>query len=165
MLTSRFQIIQQLAELAKQRCQESVLVEEDQRIDLADPCHIHPEEGRVYKPSTLIRLTFQNVDDLKTLRREISTFVSRHTKAAEDVRAYVRQCCGEANTFKDGQMKDGSMNEIKKRISEDPKLLIRRELEGDVGYVARVCIDIGIRCGKWYIVKLREEQDPLVRTR
>lgn len=87
-----------MSELAKEKCQEAVVAEEDERVDLSHPRHLQLNEHQIYKPSRLIKLTFQNVDDLKIMKREILTYIRRHHKTTEEICLFMRQFWGESNS-------------------------------------------------------------------
>ncbi|KAF2862170.1 DNA polymeras-like protein epsilon [Piedraia hortae CBS 480.64] len=98
----------------------------------------------------LLKLEFQNVNDLLAVRRVIAPLVQRNKsrRKVEDVYADLGGGGGGVDLFDDAHLDD------KRRVA-DAGEYISDLREYDVPYHVRVAIDLDIRVGKWYEVQAK----------
>lgn len=158
----RHQIIQFVETLALERCREKVHVSFERKIDLSQPGHIQPVPDAPYRSREFIRVALVNVEDARVLRRELELRVKRYQKDIARLVTAARQEVGVTTVNGEFMSDDNSLSqrisvglrhEIQRRMDEDPFLLAADLFEVDISLVSRVCIDTGIRCGKWYRVR------------
>lgn len=160
-VVSRHQLIHSLEQLAAERCSEKVFVSLENKIDLAQPGHIQPVFEAPYRMRQLIRISFLNVEDARTFRRELESRIKRNQEFVQRLAASALQETGERAGGADrGVGKNthhrvflGLQREIQTQLDADPLSLADGLLETDIPLVSRLCIDTGIRCGKWYDVR------------
>lgn len=99
-------------------------------LDLDQPNHLSPKHR---KGRPMLKLTFNNVQQLTEVRKRISTIVHKNrARQAELAGKLILQDAQDANV--------------------DPLSTCMDMREYDVPYLVRVCTDLGIRAGAWYTV-------------
>ncbi|VDL61470.1 unnamed protein product [Hymenolepis diminuta] len=128
-----------------------VKIEAVEKEDLDMPNHLIGLKARYLK------LSFNAVDELVRVRREIASRVKRNKEVQSDKSTYT-DMLGEH--FQDFNELGTTNAQPKTRTVKDPFDYLTDLREYDVPYLMRVSIDLGIFAAHWYTVKCRPGQLP-----
>ncbi|VDK32832.1 unnamed protein product [Taenia asiatica] len=131
-----------------------IRIEVVEKEDLDMPNHLIGLKARYLK------LSFQCVDELVRVRKEIASHVKRNKEVCNDQSTYT-DMLGEH--FQDSNEGGSSGVQMKGRTMKDAYDYLVDIRESDVPYLMRVSIDLDIFVAHWYTVKCRPGQLPEFR--
>jgi DNA polymerase elongation subunit (family B) len=117
-----------------------------------------------------LKVTFTTVQDCENLRRELAPRIQKNKKKVSSFVSEAMQESGDIaiqDTFHNSSTYSsktfiGFRQMLQNYLDEDPFFLAEDILEHDVPLVSRVCIDMNIRCGKWYDITIHPHEQPQV---
>ena len=104
--------------------------------DLDKPNHLSPSNRR---GRPMLKLSFDTVSQLSDVRNQIRDLIDKNVQR------------GPVNTFESSLAVNSNMQSA----TTDPLRFLTDMREYDVPYTVRVCTDLDIRAGTWYVVELQ----------
>ena len=108
--------------------------------DLDQRNHLSPSNR---KGRPMLKLLFDTVSQLSDVRNQIRELIDKNLQR------------GPVNSFESSLVISGSASNTAKSETTDPLRYLTDMREYDVPYTVRVCTDLDIRAGTWYMVELK----------
>ncbi|TGZ66839.1 hypothetical protein CRM22_005120 [Opisthorchis felineus] len=124
-------------------------IEVVQKEDLDLPNHL------VGIKATYLKLLFYSVDELVRVRRELALRVRANQELASSESTYTEMLAEHFAGNADPQTSNSALSSKDTRTRGDPLDTIMDIRESDVPYLMRVCIDLSVFAGCWYVTRCR----------
>eukprot|EP01071_Lankesteria_metandrocarpae_P013656 Lankesteria_metandrocarpae@DN7453_c0_g1_i1.p1 len=151
--TASLSLLQNVQRFCADNAKDTVEIDYASKIDLSRPGHIAkhtPNKDSVYALREFLKFTFENVDDLKTVKMALQRRIDLNYKTFKSIRRRVLQATG--RRMDDDDLSRIDRTTVLSELRQEPLLALGKLYEADVLYTTRVQIDCNIRCGQWYTI-------------